>query len=119
MMMPKQCVDVNGHEVDRFVRLDNKGVIEYISFRSPNRINSFQNELYPPFQSNIAASNYEQWVSGVDKEANMIQLTEDMDANTLHPHTKSAFLAKIKKDHVAPKKKVEAGDSAQDSAKVA
>lgn len=39
--LPKQCLDVEGHEVDRFVRLDNKGFIEYISFRLPNRTGQF------------------------------------------------------------------------------
>jgi len=39
--MPKHCLDASQHEVDRFVRLDNKGIIEYISMRLPNRTGLF------------------------------------------------------------------------------
>lgn len=94
--MPKQCLDVEGHEVDRFVRLDNKGFIEYISFRLPNRTGQFQNDLYPPFQSNTPSSDYQEWASGVDKDAIMMQLKQGMEDAELHSQKKSSFLAKIK-----------------------
>ena len=48
-IMPKQCLDVDKHEVDRFVRMTNTGIIEYISFKLPNRTGQFQEDLYPPF----------------------------------------------------------------------
>lgn len=40
-VLPKQCLDVDKHEVDRFVRMTNTGLIEYISFRLPNRTGQF------------------------------------------------------------------------------
>lgn len=40
-ILPKQCLDVDKHEVDRFVRMTNTGLIEYISFRLPNRTGQF------------------------------------------------------------------------------
>jgi hypothetical protein len=40
-IMPKQCLDVDKHEVDRFVRMTNTGIIEYISFKLPNRTGQF------------------------------------------------------------------------------
>lgn len=36
-ILPKQALDPETHEVERFVRMDNKGFIEYVSFRLPNR----------------------------------------------------------------------------------
>ena len=106
MMMPKQCLDPSGHEVDRFVRIDNKGTIDYISFRLPNRTGAFQNDLYLPFQSNTPAIDYAEWASGVDKPAQMMQLHEGMEDAELHSQKKSAFLAKLNKPVAtsAPKK---------------
>lgn len=95
-IMPKTCLDAAGHEVDRFVRLDNKGTIEYLSFRLNNRTGLFQPDLHLPFQSNTPSSDYAEWATGVDKKANLMVLKEDMDDAELHPARKSAFLAKIK-----------------------
>lgn len=80
-IMPKQCLNVDNHEVDRFVRMSNNGSIEYISFKLPNRTGQFQEDLYPPFESNTAASTYSEWASGQDKPAVMIQLKPGMDLN--------------------------------------
>lgn len=115
--MPKQCLDPEGHEVDRFVRLDNKGNIDYISFRLPNRTGAFQNDLYQPFNSNTAASDYQEWASGVDKAPLMMQLHEGMEDSELHSQKKSAFLAKLGKPSTAaaPKKEAGASTAAQDA----
>lgn len=40
-IIPKQGLDPETHEVERFVRMDNKGFIEYVSFRLPNRTGQF------------------------------------------------------------------------------
>lgn len=39
--IPKWCMDPKGHEVHRFTKVDNKGKLEYISFRLPNRTGLF------------------------------------------------------------------------------
>jgi hypothetical protein len=39
--MHKSTLDPEAHEVDRFVRLDNKGNLEYMAFRLPNRTGAF------------------------------------------------------------------------------
>jgi len=40
-LMHKSSLDPENHEVDRFVRLDNKGNLEYMSFRLQNRTGAF------------------------------------------------------------------------------
>lgn len=75
---PKWTMDPKGHEVHRFARVDNKGKLEYISFRLQNRTGLFQPELYKPFESNNANGNYESWAAGENKPPNMMELTEDM-----------------------------------------
>lgn len=104
-MMPKSCLDAEGHEVSRFVRLDNKGTIDYLSFRLPNRTGAWQNDLYPPFNSNTPSSDYQEWASGVDKAPIMMQLHEGMEDVELHSQKKSAFLAKLNKPVTAAPKK--------------
>lgn len=95
-IMPKQCLDVERHEVDRFVRMTNTGIIDYISFRLPNRTGQFQEDLYPPFQSNNPASTYEEWAAGENKPAITMQLKPGMDVNANKSAKKSAFMAKLK-----------------------
>ncbi len=94
--MPKHCLDVDKHEVDRFVRMTNTGIIEYISFKLPNRTGQFQEDLYPPFESNSAAASYAEWAAGQDKPAITMQLKPGMDVNANKSAKKSAFMAKIK-----------------------
>lgn len=76
--IPKWCMDPKGHEVHRFAKVDNKGKLEYISFRLPNRTGLFQPELYLPFESNEPTSNYAKWAAGENIPCKMMQLTEDM-----------------------------------------
>ena len=90
-IMPKHCLDVEKHEVDRFVRMTNTGIIDYISFKLPNRTGQFQEDLYPPFQSNTSASNYAAWAAGEEKPAITMQLRPGMDLNVNKSATKSDF----------------------------
>jgi septal ring factor EnvC (AmiA/AmiB activator) len=50
--------------------------IQYRSFCLANKTGLFQEELYPPFMNNKAANTYADWAAGIDKPANMKQLTE-------------------------------------------
>ena len=95
-MMPKQCLDVNMHEVDRAVRLSNTGVIEYVSFVLPNRTGAFQEDLYPEFHSNKAASNFAEFAAGTDKPANMMQLKQESAGQC--QQKKANFMARLKKE---------------------
>jgi len=75
-IMPKWCLNVNKHEVDRGVRLTNDKFIMYMGFTLANRTGMFQDELYPKFVGNIPNSNHDTWVAGEDKPAIMDQLGE-------------------------------------------
>lgn len=45
-LMPKQSMSSTKHEVDRGVRIDNKGNLEYLAFTLANKTGLFQTELY-------------------------------------------------------------------------
>lgn len=100
--MPKWCLDVERHEVDRFVRMTNTGIIDYVSFRLPSRTGNFQEDLYPPFFSNTPASTYAEWAAGADKPAITIQLKPGMDVNANASGKNSSFAANHKPKVVQP-----------------
>ena len=92
--LPKHCLDTNKHEVNRGVKLSNNGIVEYVSFRLANRTGQFQDDLYPVFHSNTAASNYGEWAAGTDKPVLTMQLTEEL-VQVNHNQKKAMFMAKL------------------------
>lgn len=45
-----------------------------VAFRLPSKSGLFQPDLYPPFPSNKPASNFEEWMTGVNKPALTMEL---------------------------------------------
>ena len=111
-MMPKHCLDVNAHEVDRGVRLSNTGLIEYVSFVLPNRTGAFQEDLYPEFHSNKPASNYAEWAAGTDKPPLIMQLKQGETGAC--SQKKANFMAKLKKEPV-PVVQADSGNAEADA----
>lgn len=98
-MMHKSCVNVEKHEVNRGVRVDNSGIIEYISFSLSNRTGLFQEDLYPDFQSTEPSSDYDEWASGIDKTAKLQRLTPQVSTGVCSK--KANFAAKLAGKQVA------------------
>ena len=95
-MVDKSCVDVDKHEFNRGVRLSNNGIIEYISFRLPNKVNQFQKDLYPPFPSNEhSVSDYDTWAGGEDKKPDMFQLEPKQKEESQVENKKAAFAQRL------------------------
>jgi hypothetical protein len=98
-MMHKSCVNVEKHEVNRGVRVDNSGIIEYISFSLSNRTGLFQEDLYLDFQSTEPSSDYDEWASGIDKTAKLQRLTPQVSTGVCPK--KANFAAKLAGKQVA------------------
>jgi len=92
-IMEKDNLDVSKHEVNRAVRVSNNNLLEYYSFKLPNRTGQFQPELYPAFPSAEASNDYDAWAAGTDKPSNMMTLTEKKVEQCLVK--KNTFLSKI------------------------
>ena len=76
-LMPKWCLDVNRHEVNRGARLTNDKHLHYMAYTLVNRTGLFQEELYLPFPGNKPNNTHDEWLAGNDKPAIMDKLTED------------------------------------------
>lgn len=80
--MPKQCCDVDKHEIRRGCRVTDKKTLEIIAFRLPSKSGLFQPDLYPPFNAPKAASNFEEWMSGKDVEPLTMELRPEAKSST-------------------------------------
>ena len=94
--MPKRAVDLMSCEMMRGVRLTAK-TIEYISFKVPRKSGTFQADLYPNCKSMNPALTCDEWWSGVDKEADRMELKPSTDSNQHHAsmQKKQTFMAKL------------------------
>lgn len=73
-MLPKWTLDPNKHEVGRCCRYLSDNSLDYIAFRLPNRTGVFQEDLYPPFEANQPANDFQTWNAGTDKPALTMQV---------------------------------------------
>ena len=75
---PKHVVDVAKQEVMRSVRVTNTGKIDVLAMRIPSKVGGFNEEYYPPFDSNESSSTAEAWCAGTDVPAKPMQMTASM-----------------------------------------
>ena len=84
-------------EVGRGVRLTGTS-IEYVAFKVPRKAGNFQSDLFPPCRAPEAASKFEEWWSGVDRDPIRMEIQPE-DGN--HPdhatmvQRRSTFMAKL------------------------
>jgi coronin-1B/1C/6 len=111
--LPKQCLSIDTHEVGRCARIAGDSTMEYISFRMPSRTGTFNSDLYPLFDANVPASDYERWAAGEDVPAKTMQLQQQAAASGSSAK-KNNFLAKLGKS--VPKAEEESKDAGAGSA---
>jgi len=75
--MPKRKLEYMNCEIMRFYKLNPKGMIEPISMTVPRKSEMFQDDIFPPCYSGIAALSAEEWSSGVDKDPRLVSFTPD------------------------------------------
>jgi len=78
--MPKHAVDVSKQEVMRSVRCTNTGKLEVLAMRIPSKVGGFNQEYYPEFTANEAASTAEAWCAGTDVAAKTMQMSAQKSA---------------------------------------
>lgn len=79
-MMPKSVVDISKQEVMRAVRLTNTNKLEVIQLNIPSKVGGFNQEYYPPFNSNEPSNTAEAWAAGTDVAPKTIQLSPQKKA---------------------------------------
>lgn len=108
--LPKHALSVDDHEVGRCARIANDKTMEFIAFRLPSRTGVFDQSLYPVFDANQPASDYDTWAKGEDVPAKTMQLKPAEADNTGAAKKKGNFLAKLGK--AAPKEEEESKSAA-------
>ena len=93
--MPKQCCDVNKHEIRRGVKITDSKTLEIIAFRLPSKSGLFQEDLYPPFPSNKPSSSAEEWMKGVDKPPITMELRPEKAGSTVGGKKAGGLAAKL------------------------
>lgn len=76
-LMPASCNDVRKHEINRGLRVLNNKTCSIVGFSLKNRIDSFQQELYPAHPSEKPSNTAENWVAGEDVAPNLDEFTEE------------------------------------------
>lgn len=104
-------------EVGRGVRLTGTA-IEYIAFKVPRKAGNFQTDLFPPCRAPEAASKFEEWWSGIDRDPIRMEIQPE-DGN--HPdhatmvQRRSTFMAKLGDKSGAAQATVQASASVSSS----
>ena len=101
---------MENHEVAKCVRLGGDKTLEYVAFRLPSRTGAFNQDLYPIFDANEPASDFEKWNSGEDVPAKTMQLKQKA-AEAGSSKKKGNFLAKLGKSAPAEESKDQAADN--------
>ena len=74
--LPKKCCDLLVNEVTRAVRLTAK-TVEYVSFKVPKGVGSFQPDLFPPVRGSEPAMKFEDYIACNNAEPLRIELRPD------------------------------------------
>lgn len=72
--MPKRGCDSNKNEIARFFKL-HSNKCEPISFTVPRKAETFQKDLYPPTIGSSPAMTAEEWLSGINRNPIMMDMT--------------------------------------------
>lgn len=91
--LPKRVVDQSSNEISRAVRLT-ATTVEYVSFKVKRRTAEFQADLYPPIASTEPAMKFEEYISGVDKEALRFELRPETAGAGVGTAKTATFAAK-------------------------
>lgn len=71
----KSNCDVKKNEIDKFIKLTVKDVVEPFSFTVPRKSEYFQDDIFPPTPSYSEASmTSEEWLAGAVKEPKLVNL---------------------------------------------
>eukprot|EP00043_Microstomoeca_roanoka_P029542 m.22216 g.22216 ORF g.22216 m.22216 type:complete len:524 (+) comp9272_c0_seq1:45-1616(+) len=73
-LMPKRALDIASCEVTRIYKLTPKGFVEVISFTVPRKSTLFQDDIFPPTKKDEAVLTAAEWLSGMNREPNLISL---------------------------------------------
>jgi len=75
-MVPKRAMDTSSCEIDRLLKVNNKNVVEPISFYVPRKSDIFHADIYPDAYKGEPALTADEWFGGADKEPVLFSLED-------------------------------------------